>query len=453
MNKEFLGHEQTKAAANEAAAQINGQGKLKNVISMAQRTRQARAQLVDRQSACDFDADLVVLSHLRWDFVYQRPQHLLSRCAKRRRVFFVEEPIFGQGPMRLDVSQRADNLYVVVPRLPEGLLSEVAVEAIQQALVDRLFAEHQIKDYVLWYYTPMALGWTRHLKPLATVYDCMDELSAFRNAPRALREREAELFGRADLVFTGGQSLYETKRAQHPNVYAFPSSIDRAHFAQARDITEDPADQANIPHPRIGFFGVIDERLDIELVDAVAAARPDWQIVMIGPVVKIDPNDLPKRPNIHYLGGKDYKELPAYIAGWDVAALFFARNESTKFISPTKTPEYLAAGKPVVSTSIRDVVRPYGEQNLVRIADTVDEFVRAAAELGMDESVEDEAWRARVDAFLARNSWDKTWARMAELIGEVVATRRTERPAVRAAAQATPAALRPAVVNAFSAAD
>src|ERR1041384_4218973 len=288
--------------------------------------------------------DLVCFSHLRWDFVYQRPQHLLSRCAKDRRVFFVEEPVYGEGALRLEVSRREDNLYVVVPRLPEGLLSEVTVEAIQQALIDRLISEHKIDDYVLWYYTPMALGWTRHLKPLATVYDCMDELSAFKFAPRALREREAELFRRADVVFTGGQSLYEAKRTQHPNVYAFPSSIDRAHFAAARTITNDPADQAGIPHPRIAFFGVLDERLDIELLDGVAAARADWQIVMIGPVVKIDEADLPRRPNIHYLGGKAFKELPAYIAGWDVAALFFARNESTRFISPTKTPEYLAAG-------------------------------------------------------------------------------------------------------------
>ena len=437
----------------------NGRSELKNVVAMSQRAFNVRAQTNGRKaSAQGFDADLVVLSHLRWDFVYQRPQHLLSRCARPRRVFFIEEPIFGQGPMQLDVTKREDNLYVVVPRLPEGLHSELAVEAIQQALVNQMFAEYQIKDYALWYYTPMALGWTRHLKPLATVYDCMDELSAFKHAPRALRDREAELFARADLVFTGGQSLYEAKRTQHPNVYAFPSSIDRAHFARARDIKADPADQAGIPHPRLGFFGVLDERLDIELLDGVAAARPDWQIVMIGPVVKIDPADLPKRPNIHYLGGKSYQELPAYIAGWDVAALLFARNESTRFISPTKTPEYLAAGKPVVSTSIRDVVRPYGEQQLVRIADTVDEFVRAAAELGMDEHVDDEAWRARVDEFLAKISWDKTWQQMEDLIGEVVAARRPVATAAAArntatARAASAAVIRPATANVYSAAD
>jgi UDP-galactopyranose mutase len=252
----------------------------------------------------------------------------------------------------------------------------------------------------------------------------MDELSAFRNAPRALREREAELFRRADLVFTGGQSLYEAKRDQHANVYAFPSSIDRAHFAQARNIMTDPADQARIPHPRMGFFGVVDERFDIELLDAVSEARPDWNFVIIGPVVKINEADLPRRPNIHYLGSKSYKELPAYLAGWDVAALLFARNDSTRFISPTKTPEYLAAGRPVVSTSIRDVVRPYGKLGLVRIADDAAEFVKAAAEIGMDERTDDAAWLARVDEFLAKISWDRTWGEMAELIGEVAASRR-----------------------------
>lgn len=381
------------------------------------------------------DFDLVCLSHLRWDFVYQRPQHLLSRCAKERRVFFIEEPIFDGGPARLDVSTREDGVCVVIPHLPTGEISEVTRDAVLQGLIDSLFESHAIKNYALWYYTPMALAFTRHLKPLAVIYDCMDELSAFKGAPPALREREAELFERADLVFTGGQSLYEAKRHQHPHIYAFPSSIDAAHFAQARAITEDPADQSNIARPRLGFFGVIDERFDIELLDGLAAARPEWQLVMIGPIVKIDPADLPRRENIHYLGGKSYKELPAYLAGWDVALLLFARNESTRYISPTKTPEYLAAGKPVVSTSIRDVVRPYGQQGFVHIADTVDDFV-AAVEAAMNE---DEHERLRqVDAFLAQTSWDRTWANMNELIEAVISAHRvpvTAEQKVRVAAR------------------
>jgi UDP-galactopyranose mutase len=265
------------------------------------------------------------------------------------------------------------------------------------------------------------MSWTGHLQAIATVYDCMDELSAFKGAPRALKDREAELFERADLVFTGGQSLYEVKRHQHQNVYAFPSSIDAQHFAQARSLSDEPADQKEIPHPRLGFFGVIDERFDIELVDAIARMRPDWQLVMIGPVVKIDPAELPHRANIHYLGSKDYKALPSYLAGWDVALLPFARNESTRFISPTKTPEYLAAGCPVVSTSIRDVVRPYGESGLVHIADTPAEFV-AGVEAALSE--DDEARLKQVDAFLAQTSWDRTWGRMAGLIEDVVEARR-----------------------------
>ncbi len=378
--------------------------------------------------------DLVCLSHLRWNFVFQRPQHLLTRFAQGRRVFFIEEPIFSPAPSvpsptsgetgavgRLDVTKHESGVWVVVPHLPEGL-SEETVNATQQVLLDNLFAEHEICKYICWYYTPMALGFTRHLEPMAVVYDCMDELSAFRGAPPVLREREAELFHRADLVFTGGQSLYEAKRDQHENVYAFPSSVEVAHFAQARTNKEDPADQANIPHPRLGFYGVIDERMDIELLEAIAEARPDWHLVMIGPVVKIDPATLPRRENIHYLGGKDYKELPAYLSGWDLAMLPFARNESTRFISPTKTPEYLAAGKPVVSTSIRDVVRPYGQEGLVRIADTVAEFV-AAAEAAMKEDCEESGWLARVDGFLEQISWDRTWNSMMQLIESAMGTR------------------------------
>ena len=193
------------------------------------------------------------------------------------------------------------------------------------------------------------------------------------------------MLARADLVFTGGQSLYEAKRGQHPRVFAFPSSVDAAHFARARRATDDPADQAAIPHPRLGFFGVIDERMDLDLLAAIADARPDWHLVIIGPVVKVDPASYRERANIHYLGKKDYQELPGYLAGWDVALLPFAINESTRFISPTKTPEYLAAGKPVVSTPIRDVVRPYGMRGLVHIAATADDFVhgdRAGAHRG-----------------------------------------------------------------------
>lgn len=375
--------------------------------------------------------DLVCLSHLRWDFVYQRPQHLLSRCAKEgRRVFFVEEPVFDDGPVRLEVSRRDSGVRVVVPHLPVGFREE-KTDAVQRELLNHLFAEHNIQNFILWYYTPMAWGFTQHLKPLAIVYDCMDELSAFKAAPPALRFRETELFRHADLVFTGGQSLYEAKRRQHPNhshIHAFPSSIDVSHFSQARKQIDAPPDQSEIPHPRLGFFGVIDERFDIELLDGTAAARPDWHFVMIGPVVKIDPAEMPRRPNIHYLGSKAYEDLPAYLAGWDVALLLFARNEATRFISPTKTPEYLAAGRPVVSTSIRDVVRPYEELGLVRIADTVEGHVNAIEASMIEDSVER---LRRVDAFLAQTSWDLTWARMSELLVRAVLTRQAEQGQTR----------------------
>jgi UDP-galactopyranose mutase len=284
-------------------------------------------------------------------------------------------------------------------------------------------AQQRIERFVLWYYTPWALRFTSQLKPLATVYDCMDELSLFKGANPQLKQFELELFRRADVVFTGGASLYEAKRSQHPNVHLFPSSIDTAHFGKARRPQDDSAgspasDQAAIPHPRLGFFGVIDERMDLELLRAVAAQRPDWQLVLIGPVVKIDLRALPQAPNIHYLGQKAYEQLPLYLAGWEVALMPFARNEATRFISPTKTPEYLAGGKPVVSTSIQDVVRPYGELGLVSIADSAQDAV-AAIEAALALSPAERAeWQARVDVFLEGNSWDRTWAEMDRLISE-----------------------------------
>jgi UDP-galactopyranose mutase len=263
----------------------------------------------------------------------------------------------------------------------------------------------------------MALDFTRDVRAGAVVFDCMDELSAFRGAPPELLAHEADLMTRADLVFTGGQSLFEAKRERHRRVFAFPSSVDVPHFAQARNGASDPSDQAHLPRPRLGFFGVIDERMDLELLGAVADRRPDWQMVMLGPCVKIDPAALPRHQNIHYLGMKRYEELPAYLSGWDVAMLPFARNESTRFISPTKTPEYLAAGRPVVSTSVRDVVRPYGEREFVAIADTADEFV-AAVERALAGAPD--GWRERVDGFLSEMSWDRTWSEMAHLIDDAV---------------------------------
>jgi UDP-galactopyranose mutase len=329
-------------------------------------------------------------------------------------VFFFEEPVFDASDGPTLQLQRDDNVTVATPHLAPGL-SEADAIAAQRRLLDQLMVDRQITTYVAWYYTPMALAFSDHLEPDCVVFDCMDELSAFANAPATLKDAEAALLARADVVFTGGQSLYEAKRDRHPNIHPFPSSVDVAHFATARGVQEEPDDQARIPAPRLGFFGVIDERMDLPLLEGAARARADWHIVLLGPVVKIDPATLPQAPNIHYLGPKTYAELPRYIASWDVAMLPFARNEATRFISPTKTPEYMAAGRPVVSTSIRDVVRPYGQRGLVRIADTVDAFV-AACEAAMAEHATERTRAA--DAFLRQTSWDGTWAQMRRLVDE-----------------------------------
>jgi len=366
--------------------------------------------------------DLICFSHLRWDFVFQRPQHLLKRAAKNRRVFFVEEPVFDNGTMRLDITERDGGVQVVVPHLPAGLSSQIAQDVVMRDLLRHLLKSKELNEYVIWYYTPMALSYTSELNPQAIVYDCMDELSAFKNAPSALSNFEQELFQKADLVFTGGRSLYLAKKSHHHSVHCFPSSIDRDHFMKARVTNDDPIDQKDIAHPRLGFFGVIDERFDVELLDVLAQSRPDWNFVLLGPVVKIDPVILPRHKNIYYLGSKNYQELPRYIAGWDIALLLFANNEATRFISPTKTPEYLAAGKPVVSTPICDVVSPYGEMNLVHIANGPDDFINAIEGL-LDRNENRAEWLSRVDDYLSFTSWDDTWSQMSALIDEVIEKR------------------------------
>lgn len=357
--------------------------------------------------------ELICFSHLRWSFVFQRPQHLMTRLAGRRRVFFVEEPVLDDGPDRM-VVERCDGVHVAVPHLARASSSEPQRDVLRlRRLVDEMIGAEQLHDFIAWYYTPMALAFTGHLRARMVVYDCMDELANFAGAPTVLRAFESQLLRRADLVTTGGRSLYEAKRDLHPDVHLFPSSVDAAHFRRARDTDTDPADQAFVPRPRIGYAGVIDERMDLDLLRGVAAARPEWQLVMLGPVVKIDPATLPVGPNLHYLGMKPYAELPLYMAGWDVAMLPFARNDATRYISPTKTPEYLAAGRPVVSTSVRDVVRPYGVRGLAHIGDTVHEFI-VAIERALATDLA--SHRASADAFLARMSWDDTAMRIDALL-------------------------------------
>lgn len=367
--------------------------------------------------------DLICFSHLRWNFVFQRPQHLLTRFAREMRVIYIEEPVVSDKDF-CQVTESDPNIWVVVPHLEKDL-SEQESNRRRTELLSRLFTDMAINNYIFWYYTPMSLAFSDSFKPELVVYDCMDELSAFKFAPAGLKESEEQLLKNADLVFTGGHSLYEAKKHRHSAIYPFPSSIDKDHFQQARTITSDPQDQASIPHPRFGFYGVIDERMDLALIERVAAARPEWHFVIIGPVVKIDDNILPRLSNIHYLGGKSYKELPTYLAGWDISTIPFALNESTRFISPTKTPEYLSAGKPVISSSIKDVVSPYGDNNLVYIADTPEEFI-AAAETELNVS-DKQPWLAKVDVFLKENSWDNTWNQMKQLISRKLAEKAQEK--------------------------
>jgi glycosyltransferase involved in cell wall biosynthesis len=372
---------------------------------------------------------LLCLSHLRWDFVFQRPQHLMTRAADQYRVVFFEEPVAAadQAP-RIEVRRSAEGVLVATPLLPPGL-DATAADAAQRDLLNALLADLAAPVSVSWFYTPMALDFAGHLRPAVTVYDCMDELSLFRGASPRLTLLERRLLKEADLVFTGGRSLHAAKRRLHPDAHLFPSSVDAAHFRRARSWEgPEPEDQAGLARPRVGFFGVLDERMDYALLDAVAAARPDWQLIMVGPTAKIDPAALPRQPNLHWLGMKSYADLPAYLAGWDVGLMPFALNEATRFISPTKTPEFLAAGVPLVSTSVPDVVADWEKDGLVEIADG------PGAVVAMIEAVltrPRQPWLARVDRRLARLSWAATWARMGRLI-EDAASDAQQHPAASA---------------------
>ncbi|CAN5658790.1 hypothetical protein BH11PSE8_BH11PSE8_24220 [soil metagenome] len=371
---------------------------------------------------------LIVFSHLRWGFVYQRPQHLLSRLSKHFHVLFVEEPIHAAGPARLECIAQGPNLDLLVPRTPVDAAGfhDDQLPVLQPLLANHL-REHGIVDYVVWFYTPMALPLMTQLKPRAVVYDCMDELSAFKNAPRQLRQRETALFKLADLVLTGGPALYESKRSQHHNVHCLPSSVDAAHFAPPRlDAGSEAARRAgelqgHLPRPRLGFYGVIDERFDVALLRSVAQSHPEWQLVMVGPVVKIDPAELPSLPNVHWLGMQSYDTLPHLLAGWDVCLMPFALNESTRFISPTKTLEYMAAQKPVVSTPVHDVAWLYGD--VVRLGDGARNFVLACEEALAESGAARQARMQEMSLLVNRSSWNGAADEVCRLLREALAAR------------------------------
>ena len=354
---------------------------------------------------------LIVFSHLRWEFVFQRPQHLLSRLARHFHVVFVEEPMHTSGPAYLERTTPCKGVEVLRAHTPVEAwgFHDDQLSALQP-MISGYLADQQIDDYIVWFYTPMALPLLGDLHPRAIVYDCMDELSAFKNAPRQMRQRETALLKSADLVVTGGPRLYEAKREANPNVLCLPSAVDAEHYAPRRAIADAAAMaradalQGRIGKPRLGFFGVIDERLDLELVARLADADPAWQVVMVGPVVKIDEAALPQRPNLHWLGQQPYALLPQLVAGWDVCLMPFALNESTEFISPTKTLEYMAAGKPVVSTPVHDVKVMFGD--LVAIAASAEAFIDGCRQALAETDAQRHEREARMQACVAKHSWD-----------------------------------------------
>ena len=380
---------------------------------------------------------IVVFSHLRWDFVYQRPQQLLSRLAQHYRVLFVEEPVYDDGASFMEQSAPAPGVTVCRPHTAScgGGFHDDQIPILQPMLA-KLLAPGERP--IVWFYTPMALPLLQELQPSLVVYDCMDELSAFKNPPKQLLQRDTALLNLADLVFAGGPSLYEAKRERHASAHCFPSSVDVGHFGQALERASSHSLQESIPHPRLGFYGVIDERFDAGLVAALADAHPEWHIVLVGPVVKINPASLPQGENIHYLGQQGYQDLPALLAGWDACLLPFALNEATRFISPTKVLEYMAAELPVVSTAITDVERPYG--HVVAVARDAASFVAACeAALALDDDAR-AAMVSTMRGIVAGTSWDVTASAMRSLIEQAPPRRNAPRFASEAGEGAVAAA-------------
>jgi UDP-galactopyranose mutase len=372
---------------------------------------------------------IICFSHLRWGFVWQRPQHLLTRLARGRRAYFVEEPTFSpECTYSFLAAELVSGVEVITPVFPESMFSRHGFgshinDEISCLLNTYCSGPVDLQSAIVWYYTPMAMGaLPASVDPQIVIFDAMDELANFRNAPQELRHNEQVLLRQADLVFAGGPSLYNSRKDHHPDAHCFASGVDASHFAQPQGCV--PHDMVRFRRRVVGFYGVLDERIDFRLLNELAQLRPDWDVVLIGPTAKITDADLAHQPNIHYLGMRTYDQLPAYLARFDAAILPFALNEATAFISPTKTLEYLAGGKPVVSTRVTDVVHLYGE--VVEVADTAEEFV-SSIEARWSESISvTRARQHRISEILAEHDWDTIAERMAELI-ELRMKRRTPR--------------------------
>ncbi len=361
---------------------------------------------------------VIVHCHLRWDFVWQRPQQIFSRLAAHHPVLFLEDPVAGAGEARLEITQPVPNVFRAVPVLPDQATSYkaqcgVVLQLVKAALRDHRLLQARFDLPLQWFYSPMPVAsFSGEFGALAIVYDCMDELANFRFAPPDIAERERELLAAADVVFTGGYRLYEAKSRYHKNTHFFGCGVDAAHFGQARRASLGvPAELADLPRPVLGYFGVIDERLDYLLIERLAQAFPDATVAMVGPIVKVDPDGLPKLPNIHWFGQRSYDELPAIVKAFDVCLMPFAMNEATRYINPTKTLEYMAAGKPIVSTAVPDVVRNFTP--VVQVAHSMEEYVSAVRH-ALDHP---DAKLIAAGIELAHNSsWDSTVSQMRELM-------------------------------------
>lgn len=371
---------------------------------------------------------IIVHCHLHWNWVWQRPQQFLSRLAKRHRVLFVEGPQISDRVATPSFTTQSlleyPNITLLQTTMPAARWSDGAwIDAqrrkmLQEALNTTL--KNKFDDAVQWFYDPMAVtAFAGKMNEIAVVYDCMDELSQFKGAPPQLIERERDLLAKADVVFAGGRKMQESKSRFNANCHFYGCGVDIAHFGQARSTnTPLPADVAHLTDkPILGYFGVVDERMDLKLLAKLAAAA-DWNIVMVGPVCKIDPKDLPKNSNIHWMGGRDYSQLPAYTKAFDVCLMPFALNEATEYINPTKALEYMATAKPIVSSAVPDVVSNFAE--VVHIAQSHREFIAMCK----DEAAQPNSARIAKGLEMAHsNTWDAIVTQLEKHIDDVLQTR------------------------------
>ena len=391
------------------------------------------------------DQDIICLSSIDWDFIWQGHQEIMSSLAQQgNRVLFIENtgvrtPNFHDLPRlrrRLwnwwhatkGFRQERENLYIYSPLIfpfPYSRLACWMNRALLLRALQRWMRTVGFRHSIVWTFlpTPLARDLIRALEPELTVYYCIDDFLSSSPGARRIRRSESQVFREANLVFVTSEKLQQRAAQFNERVYLFPFGVDFERFAKTRtDARQLPRELQHLPRPVVGYVGGVHQWVNQDLMEQVVSGFQEASFVFVGPW-QTDVSRLARHPNVHLLGARPHEEVPAYIKGFDVGMVPYHLSEYTAHVYPTKLNEYLAMGIPVVTTDLPEIRRFNAEHgSVVTVAADSEGFLKALREAASRSSAE--TIESRIDV-ARQNSWHRRIARMAQYVEEALAARRT----------------------------